>query len=213
MSKKNVVLSASAEAIVSKVQSLKGVRGTSVNIRSIWVDAPEKGKTADALKGMGFKFAPKKGQWWLTPAEAPAQKVSTPVKAEPKKAPKPQAEKAQPKAEKAQKPQKVYEELPAVVQAYVKAQALKKFPGVQVQIVGTWVRLSGEATKAQKESIKAEGFHWASSEDKKYWSREIPQAWMPAPAPAQNAPKAEPKKAQPKARKTVKAQPTMGAVL
>ena len=199
MSNNSINTNVIAQALVAQAQNaLKSFRGTTVeaNKRSIWVKAPKSAE--QTLKGLGYKYAESKDAWWFTYADttAPAQKPAKTAPKGQKAQPKPAKKDTQPKAEK------VYAELPAEVQAQVKAIAQKKFPGVTVTIVGAWVRLSGEATKGQKDAIKAEGFHWASAEDKKYWSREIPQAWMSAQV--KTAPKAEPKKAQPKAKTTPK---------
>lgn len=200
-----VVLSAKAQKVYDQLKSIRGIDVT-VNVRSFWVKAPKTGKTADALKGMGFKFAESKGEWWFThdggtkvQVQAQTQTKTAPKgqKAQPKKAVTPKAEKAQPKAEK--KAERKFEELPEDTKAQVRAYVERTLPGVTVRFKGEWVYLGGE-TKQNYDAIKPIGLFWGAKLQE--WCGPAEKLLTYASASADATPaKAQPAKAEPKAQK------------
>ena len=179
----------SAQDIVNQLKSFRGTDVT-INARSIWVKAPQTGKKADALKGMGFKYAASKGAWWYTYNATPAPTQKAPAK---------QEKTAKPKAEKAQAP-KAQAELTAEQFALMDKYA-RMFPSTQVSVDRTWVWLkcSKEFGKEHADALKAEGF-WFSAK-REAWYRTPEHAQM---AQAKTAPKAEPKPVKQVAQKAPK---------
>jgi len=209
----NTINSVIAQAIIAEVESkLKSVRGTEVsaNKRSVWVKAPKK---ADAtLKELGFKYAESKDAWWFTYAvDEPAQTAPKGQKPQKKAEPKPKAEPTQPKAEK------VHEEMPEEAKTRIIAYMRKEYPGAECTCNGTWVWVKGEKTRDFKDALKADGFFWSGKREAWYckdyekllthvFASECAAKCKPVQMPtiAEEIglkPKAQTKKAQPKAKK------------
>jgi len=180
MSNNNNTIVKSAQDIVNQLKSFRGTDVT-VNIRSIWVKCPKTGKKADALKGMGFKYAESKGAWWYTYNATPTPtQVKTAQKSD-KTAPKGQKAQAQkasaqkaekPKAEKTQAPKELTPEQKALVDKYA-----RMFPSTQVSVDRTWVWLkcTKEFGKEHSDALKAEGFWYSSKREEWYRTPEHAQ--------------------------------------
>ena len=214
----NTINSVIAQAIIAEVESkLKSVRGTEVsaNKRSVWVKAPKKAEAT--LKELGFKYAESKDAWWFTYAvDEPAQKPAktAPKGQKPQKKTAPKAEPTQPKAEK------VHEEMPEEAKTRIIAYMRKAYPGAECTCEGTWVWLGGEKTRDFKEALKADGFFWGRGRQAWYCkdyekllthvtASELADKCKPVQMPtiAEEIglkPKAQAKKAQPKAKKPLK---------
>lgn len=195
MSKKsnNNVVESTRTREIAKSLGLKAEAVTE-NGYNVWVSAPADATCADALKGLGFSFAEKRNGWWkrIENPQAPAPKQA---KAKAPKAPK--APKAEAKAPKQ------FEPLPASVRNAVLDEARKAFPSVStITLEGTWVWIAGPETKAMKDALKADGWHFSGP--RKAWGREIPSAWMPAQAEPKPAPKAPKAQAKPEAKAQAK---------
>jgi len=163
MSKNNNVV-VNAESMREALAPVAGEIVFSANKRSVWARALSR-KAEKALEAAGFKYAKSRGEWYFTyEAEyKPAKFASAEPKAQAK------AEKAEKVAEQPKAERKLAE-LPAEAAAKIMHACGMAFPGCFIQIVGTWVWVSGEATREFKDALKAKGFRWAHKK----------QAWFKA---------------------------------
>ena len=154
--KKNVVSNPFAQSLKAQMVTRFPGLQIEVNPRSAWVKGDVPADVQSVLKAAGFLVCAK--GWYFTHecVKMPSFPTAQAVKA-------------------AEKPvKKEWVELPEDLKNQIVSGFLKKYPGCQVEVRGSWVFLCGLVFKTNEEyrqSIKQDGFHYGYKSQE--WSRAL----------------------------------------
>lgn len=143
---KNVVSNPFVSALKSQMEARFMGLQIEVNPRSAWVKGEIPVAVQQILKDAGFMVCKKGFYFTHECVKMPAfPQTVKPV----------QVQKMEPA-----KTQKTFAELSADVKAHVLNVFTEKYPNCNVQLRGSWIYISGEATREYKDALKEDGFHW-----------------------------------------------------